>query len=50
MISSSNATFLGAPVFFDQIGGLLERHVAIVVAVDPAARVSAKLAMFCDWR
>ena len=30
---ASNAHVLGAQ-FFDQIGGLLERHVAIVVAMD----------------
>jgi len=33
MISSSNTTFLGAQIF-DQIGGLLERHIAIVIALN----------------
>ena len=37
IVTSEGFDFLGAQ-FFDQIGGLLERHVAIVVAMDQQHR------------
>jgi len=35
--------------FFDEIGGLLERHVAIVVAMNKEHR-GAPVRDACDWR
>jgi hypothetical protein len=48
MISSSNSEGFREQ-FFDQIGGLPERHVAVVVAVDQQ-HGGAPVRDACDWR